>query len=64
MTDFTTFMLDNLEVEFRYLVKKHIFTPYEQDKKFRDESIYQGINYNYAYIFNDNGYCFSINSNN
>ena len=30
---------------FRYLVYRRMFTPYEQDKKFSDESVYEDIHY-------------------
>lgn len=38
---------------FRYCVYKKVFTPYEQDKKFSDEPIFEDGGYwNYAYITN------------
>lgn len=32
---------DNKNTIFRFLVYKKVFTPYEQDKKFSDESMYE-----------------------
>lgn len=39
--DMETFMLDNSDNTFFVLVYKRIFTPYENEKKFMDESIYE-----------------------
>lgn len=51
MTDLETFILDNSDTIFRYLVYKRVYTPYEQDKKYSDESIYEdGGMYTYARI--------------
>jgi len=48
--NFLEFISENKGVEFRYLVIKKMFTPYEQSKKFFDESIYENTEYNFAYI--------------
>jgi len=50
MTDFLTFMLDNSENVFRYWVKKTIFTPLEQEKKYIDQGEYVNTECYYAYI--------------
>ena len=47
---FANFMYDNWNTVFRYLIYKRQYTPYEQDKKFTDESIYEDIFYKEAYI--------------
>lgn len=38
MTDFETWVLDNPDRIYRYWVYKRMFTPYEQEEKFMDES--------------------------
>ena len=45
MTDFETFLQDNSETIFRYFKYKKVWTPYELDKKFSDESIYENGGY-------------------
>lgn len=51
MTDFETFLQDNSETIFRYFKYKKVWTPYELDKKFSDESIYENGGYaELAYI--------------
>ena len=46
ITDLETFMLDNAEDRiFRFLVHRKIFTPYEQEEKFPDESVYEDGGY-------------------
>jgi hypothetical protein len=52
MTDFETFMHDYADGRiFRYYRYKEIFTPYEQENKFSDESIYENGGYaNFCYI--------------
>lgn len=40
ITNIGTWVQDNKETVYRLWVKKHIFTPYEQDKRFVDQSIY------------------------
>lgn len=41
MTDFETFILDNRGRVFRMWVYKRMFTPYEQEQKYIDESVYE-----------------------
>lgn len=41
MTDFETWVLDNSDRVYRYWVYKKMFTPYEQDQKFTDETCYE-----------------------
>lgn len=41
MTDFTTWMLDNDGRLYRYWVYRRIWTPYEQEQKFTDESFFE-----------------------
>lgn len=38
MTDLETWLHDNDDLKFDVYVKKHIYTPYEQNEKFSDES--------------------------
>lgn len=41
ITDFETWILDDGDRIYRYLVYKKMFTPYEQQQAFMDESVYQ-----------------------
>lgn len=41
ITNIGTFIMDNENVIFSISVYKRLFTPYEEDKKFSDESIFQ-----------------------
>ena len=51
ITDFGSWLLDNQDKMFRILVYKKVYTPYEQDKKFSDESIYEnGGYYDHGFI--------------
>ena len=51
MTDIDTFIQDNAQKIFRYCKYKKVFTPYEQDNKFIDESIFEDGGYvNFGYI--------------
>lgn len=50
ITDVETWLLDNDDRIFRYLVYKKLFTPYEQDKKFRDESQFEDTHFHFAFI--------------
>lgn len=45
ITDMLTWLLDNDDRIFRYLVYKKVFTPYEQEKAFMDESEYENGGY-------------------
>lgn len=51
ITDFETWLLDESERIYRYLVYKKVFTPYEQEKKYSDESEYEnGGHYTLCHI--------------
>lgn len=52
MTDLETFLLDYADTTiFRIYKYKRVFTPYEQDKKYSDESIFENGSYPiYVYI--------------
>ena len=51
MTDLETFIQDNDGKIFRYLKYKKVWTPYELDKKYSDESEYEdGGYFNFCYI--------------
>ena len=53
ITDLGTWLQDNRGQVFRILTYRKIWTPYEQDKKYSDESIYEeGDYYLFAYITN------------
>lgn len=54
MTDLETFLHDYADNKiFRIFKYKRIFTPYEQDEKFSDESVFENGNYPiFAYIRN------------
>lgn len=41
MTDFETWLLDFGDRIYRYWVYKRMFTPYEIENKFKDESVYE-----------------------
>ena len=48
ITDLETFMLDNDDRIYRYVVYRRMFTPYEQEEKFQDESFYEDDHYTFA----------------
>ena len=51
MTDFDTFVLDNQDKIFRYYKYVRVWTPFELDKKYSDESIFENDGYaEFAYI--------------
>lgn len=50
ITDMETWLMDNEGRVFRYLVYKRMFTPYEQQNAFMDESEYVDSHYSYALI--------------
>lgn len=51
MTDFDTFVLDNQDKIFRYYKYVRVWTPFELDKKYSDESIFENGGYaKFAYI--------------
>lgn len=41
MTDFETWVLDHSDRVYRYWVYRRMFTPYEQEQKFTDESCFE-----------------------
>lgn len=50
VTDMVTWLLDNEGRPFRLLVYKRMFTPYEQQKAFMDESEFTDTHYSCGYI--------------
>ena len=50
ITDMETWLLDFDERIFRFVVYKKLFTPYEQDKKFMDESQFEDTHFRFAFI--------------
>lgn len=50
ITDLETWLLDNDERIYRFLVYRRIYTPYEQEHSFSDESFYEDDTYNFGYI--------------
>ena len=48
--DFENWVSENYGKIFRYLVYKKLFTPYEQQQAFSDESIYEDSYYSYGII--------------
>lgn len=49
-TDMETWFCDNSDRIYRFVVYKKLFTPYEQDKKFMDESQFEDDHYRYGFI--------------
>lgn len=49
-TDMETWWLDNNERIYRFVVYKKLFTPYEQDHKFMDESQFEDTRYRCGFI--------------
>ena len=49
-TDMETWFLDNSDRIYRFVVYKKLFTPYEQDKKFMDESQFEDAHYRFGFI--------------
>ena len=45
MTDMETFLLDNQDKIFRYYKYKRVWTPFELDKKYSDESMFENGGY-------------------
>jgi hypothetical protein len=45
-----TWFLDNSDRIYRFVVYKKLFTPYEQDKKFYDESQFEDTHYRFGFI--------------
>lgn len=50
ITDLETWLIDNDERIYRYLVYKRMFTPYEQQRAFEDETIFEDDYYTLAKI--------------
>lgn len=50
ITDMETWLLDNDGRVFRFLVYKKMYTPYEQERKFIDESQFEDTHYRCAFI--------------
>lgn len=45
-----TWFCDNSDRIYRFVVYKKLFTPYEQDKKFSDESQFEDTRYRFGFI--------------
>lgn len=50
ITDMETWLLDNDNKVFRYVVYRRMYTPYEQKQAFIDETFYEDTHYNLGYI--------------
>lgn len=50
ITDMETWLLDNGDRLFRYRVYRRMFTPYEQDKKYMDQSDFESDYRQFGYI--------------
>ncbi|MBR2302007.1 MAG: hypothetical protein IKA41_08685 [Bacteroidaceae bacterium] len=50
ITDLETWLLDEGDKLYRFLVYKRLFTPYEQNHAFMDESIYEDYHYSLCRI--------------
>lgn len=50
ITDMETWLLDNENRIFRYLVYRRIYTPFEQERKFIDETCYESAYYLFGLI--------------
>lgn len=48
--DWETFFLDNSDRLYHFVVYKKMFTPYEQQQCFSDESVYEEDIYKYGFI--------------
>lgn len=49
-TDMETWFCDNSERIYRFVVYKKLFTPYEQERKFADESQFEDTHYRFGLI--------------
>lgn len=49
-TDMETWFCDNSDRIYRFVVYKKLFTPYEQDKKFSDESQFEDNYFRFGFI--------------
>lgn len=50
ITDMETWLLDNESKIFRYVIYRRLFTPYEQEQAFSDESQYEDNSYTFGLI--------------
>ena len=50
MKTFDKFVEEHKDESFRYWVHKRMFTPYEQEQKFEDESTLENIECSFGYI--------------
>lgn len=50
ITDMETWLLDNEGRIFRYVIYRRMFTPYEQEQAFSDESQYEDYHFTLAFI--------------
>ena len=49
-TDMETWSCDNSDRIYRFVVYKKLFTPYEQEHKFMDESQFEDTHYRFGFI--------------
>lgn len=49
-TDMETWFSDNSDRIYRFVVYKKLFTPYEQEHKFMDESQFEDTHYRFGFI--------------
>ena len=49
-TDMETWFSDNSDRIYRFVVYKKLFTPYEQEQKFSDESQFEDTHYRFGFI--------------
>lgn len=49
-TDMETWLSDNSDRIYRFMVYKKLFTPYEQEQKFSDESQFEDTHYRFGFI--------------
>ena len=49
-TDMETWLSDNSDRIYRFVVYKKLFTPYEQEQKFSDESQFEDTHYRFGFI--------------
>ena len=50
ITDMETWLLDNEGRIFRYVIYRRMFTPYEQERAFSDESQYEDYHFTFGFI--------------
>ena len=49
-TDMETWLSDNSDRIYRFMVYKKLFTPYEQEQKFSDERQFEDTHYRFGFI--------------